>query len=95
MLYREGSKIELVPKLYDITRIFKDGDRIIIVDEEDPNNFTYTTLFNPNLTLENEKRVLLDGLRRKPWRIQFPDLDSIIPFKGLIFYKENNKLLLY
>lgn len=95
MLYREDSKIELVPKLYDVTRIFKDGNRIIMVDDEDPNNFTYITLFDPNLTLENEKRALLDGLRRKPWRVQFPNLDSIIPFKGLIFYKENNKLLLY
>ena len=95
MMYREGSKIELVPKLYDVARLFKDGDRIIQVNEEDPNYYVQISLFDPQGTLKNEKRILLDGLRRKPWRKQFPDLDSIIPFRGLIFYRENDKLLLY
>lgn len=95
MLYREGSNIEFIPKLYDVSRILKDGNTILIVNDEDPNYYKQISLFNPYGTLDNNRRVLLDGLRRKPWRKQFPDLDSIIPFKGLIFYRENDKLLLY
>ena len=40
-------------------------------------------------------RIILDGLRRKPFRITFPDPSTIIPFCGLIFYIEDNKLYLY
>lgn len=95
MLYREKNKIAFVPKLYEVSRIYKDGSKILIVNEEDYNEYSIITLFDPKGSLSSYNRVVLDGLRKKPWKTQFPDLDNIIFFRGLVFYKENNKLLLY
>lgn len=95
MFYREGNEIAFIPKLYEISRIFKEGSRLLIVNEEDYNEYSVILLFNPGNQLSSYNKVILDGLRKKPWKIKFPNLNNIIFFRGLIFYKENDKLLLY
>ena len=44
--------------------------------------------------LNSYHRIIIDGLRRKPFRISFPDPNKIITLCGLIFYIEDNKLFL-
>ena len=95
MLYREKENITFIPRIYDLSRVYKEDDKILISNEEDHNQRETFTLFNPMESLDNHQRIILDGPRKKPWKTQFPKLDSIIPFRGLIFYTENDKLLLY
>ena len=95
----DDSNIYLVPKLYDKTRIFYDSKQnIIIRDEEDYNNTYVISKININnsyKSLDPKYRIILDGLRRKPFRITFPSPSNMITFRGLIFYKNNNYLYLY